>query len=163
MSTATHNTSSLHQPVEPPRVSLTGNAQSSRLAGCTVMVIDDSMTIRRSAEIMLKQAGCSVVLANDGFEALEKVALHKPDLIFVDVLMPRLNGYQTCALLKRSGAHRHIPVVMLSSKDGIYDRAIGNAAGSNQYLTKPFNKETLLMAVEAHIRARDAGRARLHS
>ncbi len=114
------------------------------------MVIDDSNTIRRSAEIFLVQAGCRVVLAEDGFDALAKIADHEPDVIFVDVMMPRLDGYQTCALIKRNPRFKGTPVIMLSSKDGLFDRARGRMVGSDQYLTKPFTKEGLLSAVAAH-------------
>ena len=116
------------------------------LTGLKVMVIDDSNTIRRSAEIFLKQSGCQVILAEDGFDALAKIADHDPDLIFCDILMPRLDGYQTCALIKKSPRFRAIPVVMLSSKDGLFDRARGRMVGSDQYLTKPFTKDALLRA-----------------
>jgi twitching motility two-component system response regulator PilG len=117
------------------------------LSGKKVMVVDDSNTIRRSAEIFLTQAGCEVVLATDGFDALVKVAQEEPDMIFVDVVMPRLNGYQICALLKRS-KHKDIPVAMLSSLDGLQDRVKGKEAGSSGYLTKPFTKDNLLKVVE---------------
>ncbi|MBI5329103.1 MAG: twitching motility response regulator PilG [Betaproteobacteria bacterium] len=115
-----------------------------------VMVIDDSNTIRRSAEIFLTQAGCEVILAEDGFDALAKIADHHPDLIFVDIMMPRLDGYQTCALIKKNTRFRETPVVMLSSKDGLFDRARGRLVGSDEYLTKPFSKDTLLEAVRKH-------------
>ena len=115
------------------------------------MVIDDSNTIRRSAEIFLGQAGCEVFLAEDGFDALAKIADHLPDLIFVDVMMPRLDGYQTCALIKKNPKFKATPVVMLSSKDGLFDRARGRMVGSDQYLTKPFTKDSLLAAVSAHV------------
>ena len=121
------------------------------LQGVKVMVIDDSNTIRRSAEIFLLQAGCTVILAEDGFDALAKIADHQPDLVFVDIMMPRLDGYQTCALIKKSGKHRATPVIMLSSKDGIFDRARGRLAGSDRYLTKPFTKEGLLAAVSEYV------------
>ena len=111
------------------------------------MVIDDSNTIRRSAEIFLLQAGCTVILAEDGFDALAKIADHQPDLVFVDIMMPRLDGYQTCALIKKNAKFQRTPVVMLSSKDGLFDRARGRMVGSDQYLTKPFTKESLLKAV----------------
>ena len=133
-----------------------------RLSGVKVIVIDDSKTIRRSAEILLMQAGCEVVFAEDGFDALEKISVHRPDLIFADVLMPRLDGYQTCALIKRSGLYKHIPVIMLTSKDTLFDRARGHLVGSSQFLTKPFSKETLLRTVEAHVQSRRAGPAQLH-
>jgi len=123
----------------------------SNLAGVKVMVIDDSNTIRRSAEIFLGQAGCEVVLAEDGFDALAKIADHHPDLIFVDVMMPRLDGYQTCALIKKNPRFKATPVVMLSSKDGLFDRARGRMVGSDQYLTKPFTKDSLLAAVDEHV------------
>jgi twitching motility two-component system response regulator PilG len=119
-----------------------------------VLVIDDSNTIRRSAEIFLAQAGCQVVLAEDGFDALAKIADHAPDLIFVDIMMPRLDGYQTCALIKKNARLKSTPVIMLSSKDGLFDRARGRLAGSDEYLTKPFTKESLLRSVASHTRAR---------
>jgi twitching motility two-component system response regulator PilG len=122
----------------------------SPIRGTRVMVIDDSNTIRRSAEIFLKQAGCEVILANDGFEALAKVNDHQPAIIFCDILMPRLDGYQTCALIKRSPRFSRTPVVMLSSKDGLFDRARGRMVGSSEYLTKPFTKDSLLTAVLQH-------------
>ena len=118
--------------------------EPSALTGVKVMVIDDSNTIRRSAEIFLLQAGCTVILADDGFDALAKIADHQPDLIFVDIMMPRLDGYQTCALIKKNAKFHQTPVVMLSSKDGLFDRARGRMVGSDQYLTKPFTKESLL-------------------
>lgn len=122
-------------------------AAPANLAGLKVMVIDDSNTIRRSAEIFLGQAGCKVILAEDGFDALAKIADHEPELIFCDILMPRLDGYQTCALIKKSPRFSDIPVIMLSSKDGLFDRARGRMVGSEQYLTKPFTKDSLLRAV----------------
>jgi len=115
-----------------------------------VMVIDDSSTIRRSAEIFLLQAGCEVILAEDGFDALAKIADHQPDVIFVDIMMPRLDGYQTCALIKKNSRFSTTPVIMLSSKDGLFDRARGRLVGSDEYLTKPFTKDTLLTAVRQH-------------
>ncbi|MFN7570222.1 MAG: twitching motility response regulator PilG [Betaproteobacteria bacterium] len=114
------------------------------------MVIDDSNTIRRSAEIFLAQAGCEVILAGDGFEALAKIHDYQPDIVFCDIVMPRLDGYQTCALIKRSARFAHTPVVMLSSKDGLFDRARGRMVGSSEYLTKPFTKDGLLAAVRQH-------------
>ena len=126
------------------------------LAGVKVMVIDDSNTIRRSAEIFLLQAGCTVILAEDGFDALSKIADHAPELIFVDIMMPRLDGYQTCSLIKKNQRFRSTPVVMLSSKDGLFDRARGRMVGSDQYLTKPFTKDSLLKAVGAHVRRTSA-------
>ncbi len=121
--------------------------QPAELTGLKVMVIDDSNTIRRSAEIFLGQAGCKVIVAEDGFDALAKIADNDPDLIFCDILMPRLDGYQTCALIKKSPRFHEIPVIMLSSKDGLFDRARGRMVGSEQYLTKPFTKDSLLRAV----------------
>lgn len=112
-----------------------------------IMVIDDSSTIRRSAEIFLGQVGYQVVLAEDGFDALAKINDSHPDLIFCDILMPRLDGYQTCALIKKSAKFRDTPVIMLSSKDGLFDRARGTMVGSDEYLTKPFTKESLLKTV----------------
>lgn len=112
-----------------------------------VLVIDDSNTIRRSAEIFLKQGGYEVVLAEDGFDALSKVNDHAPDVIFCDILMPRLDGYQTCAIIKRNPRFAHTPVIMLSSKDGLFDKARGRMVGSQDYLTKPFTKDQLLQAV----------------
>lgn len=112
-----------------------------------VLVIDDSNTIRRSAEIFLKQGGYEVVLAEDGFDALAKVTDHEPDLIFCDILMPRLDGYQTCAIIKRNPRFAGTPVIMLSSKDGLFDKARGRMVGSQDYLTKPFTKDQLLQAV----------------
>ena len=121
------------------------------LAGLKVMVIDDSKTIRRTAETLLKKAGCEVFTATDGFEALAKIADHRPDIIFVDIMMPRLDGYQTCALIKHNQAFKNMPVIMLSSKDGLFDRARGRIVGSEQYLTKPFAKEELLGAIKRHV------------
>ena len=118
-----------------------------------VLVIDDSNTIRRSAEIFLKQGGYQVLLAEDGFDALSKVNDHEPDLIFCDILMPRLDGYQTCAIIKRNTKFANTPVIMLSSKDGLFDKARGRMVGSQDYLTKPFTKDQLLQAVEQHRRA----------
>ncbi|MFA7504181.1 MAG: response regulator [Burkholderiaceae bacterium] len=122
------------------------------LSGIRVMVIDDSNTIRRSAEIFLGKAGARVILAEDGFDALAKIADHEPQLIFCDILMPRLDGYQTCAMIKRSPRFRDIPVVMLSSKDGLFDRARGRMVGSDRYLTKPFSKDSLLSTVAEFVR-----------
>jgi twitching motility two-component system response regulator PilG len=124
------------------------------LKGVKVMIIDDSNTIRRSAEIFLSQAGCEVILAQDGFDALSKITDHEPDVVFVDIMMPRLDGYQTCSLIKRNAKYRATPVIMLSSKDGLFDRARGRMVGSDEYLTKPFTKDTLLTAVREHAGAR---------
>jgi twitching motility two-component system response regulator PilG len=127
------------------------------LAGVRVMVIDDSNTIRRSAEIFLLQAGATVILAEDGFDALAKIADYQPEVVFVDIMMPRLDGYQTCALIKKNPRFAATPVVMLSSKDGLFDRARGRMVGSNEYLTKPFTKDSLLKTVEAHVRGASGG------
>ncbi len=119
--------------------------------GVKVMVIDDSKTIRRTAETLLKKAGCEVVTAIDGFEALAKITDQNPDLIFVDIMMPRLDGYQTCALIKKNPNYRDTPVVLLTSKDGLFDRARGRIVGSDLYLTKPFTKDELLGAIREHL------------
>ena len=129
-------------------------AEGPDVTGVKVMVIDDSNTIRRSAEIFLAQAGYQVLLAEDGFDALSKISDHHPDLIFVDIMMPRLDGYQTCALIKKNPRYAGTPVIMLSSKDGLFDRARGRMVGSDEYLTKPFTKDSLLKAVLAHIALR---------
>lgn len=113
-----------------------------------VLVIDDSNTIRRSAEIFLKQGGHEVMLAEDGFDALAKVSDYQPDLIFCDILMPRLDGYQTCAIIKRNPKFSGVPIVMLSSKDGVFDKARGRMVGAQDYLTKPFTKDQLLQAIQ---------------
>ncbi len=122
----------------------------SKHSGVKVLVIDDSNTIRRSAELFLTQAGYNVILAEDGFSALTKITEHHPDVIFVDVMMPRLDGYQACALIKRNARFRRTPVIMLSSKDGVFDRARGRLVGSDEYLTKPFTKDDLVRAVRQH-------------
>lgn len=122
----------------------------------TVMVIDDSKTIRRTAETLLQKVGCTVVTATDGFDALAKIADSRPDIIFVDIMMPRLDGYQTCALIKNNSEFRATPVVMLSSKDGLFDKAKGRVVGCDQYLTKPFSKSELLGAISAHAKPHHA-------
>ncbi|MEJ2395434.1 MAG: response regulator [Candidatus Thiodiazotropha sp.] len=122
------------------------------ISGVKVMVIDDSKTIRRTAESLLKKAGCEVTTATDGFEALAMIADHHPDVIFVDIMMPRLDGYQTCALIKHNDVFKSIPVIMLSSKDGLFDRARGRIVGSEQYLTKPFTKDELLGAIRRYVK-----------
>jgi twitching motility two-component system response regulator PilG len=132
---------------------------TAELAGIKVMVIDDSNTIRRSAEIFLLQAGCAVILAEDGFDALAKIADHQPDVVLVDIMMPRLDGYQTCALIKKNARFAATPVIMLSSKDGLFDRARGRMVGSDEYLTKPFTRESLVGAIAAHAVARTGARA----
>ena len=123
------------------------------LNGLRVMVIDDSKTIRRTAETLLTREGCEVVTAMDGFEALSKIADHDPQIIFVDIMMPRLDGYQTCALIKNNQVFRNTPVIMLSSKDGLFDKARGRIVGSEQYVTKPFTREELLDAIRTHVNA----------
>ena len=125
-------------------------ADTNDLNGIKVMVIDDSNTIRRSAEIFLKQAGCEIILAEDGFDALAKITDRQPDIIFVDVMMPRLDGYQTCSLIKKNSRFKSTPVIMLSSKDGLFDKARGRIVGSNEYLTKPFTKDSLLSTVQRY-------------
>lgn len=130
-----------------------GKLSLEELSTVKVMVIDDSNTIRRSAEIFLKASGCEVILAEDGFDALAKISNEHPDLIFVDIMMPRLDGYQTCSLIKRNARYKTTPVIMLSSKDGLFDRARGRMVGSDQYLTKPFTQETLIDAVQIYAAA----------
>jgi twitching motility two-component system response regulator PilG len=124
------------------------------LTGIKVVLIDDSNTIRRSGEIFLSQAGCQVVLAEDGFEGLSRVVDTRPDVIFVDIMMPRLDGYQTCALIKNNPEFKNTPVVMLTSKDSLFDRARGQLVGSDQYLTKPFSKKSLIDAVIAQVQSK---------
>lgn len=121
--------------------------------GLKVMVIDDSKTIRRTAETLLQKAGCTVVTATDGFDALAKIADTNPDIIFVDIMMPRLDGYQTCALIKNNAAFKSTPVIMLSSKDGLFDKAKGRIVGADEYLTKPFSKEELFSAIRLYVKA----------
>ena len=116
-----------------------------------VLVIDDSNTIRRSAEMFLRQAGFEVILAEDGFDALAKISDHQPRVILVDIMMPRLDGYQTCAVIKHNSAFKDTPVILLSSRDGLFDKARGRVVGSDQFLTKPFSKEELLDAIRAHV------------
>ena len=115
------------------------------------MVVDDSKTIRRSAESLLTKAGCEVITAGDGFESLAKIAESEPDIIFIDIMMPRLDGYQACALIKNNSKFKDTPVIMLTSKDSIFDRARGRLVGSEQYLTKPFSREDLLGAIKEHV------------
>ena len=121
------------------------------LSGLKILVVDDSKTIRRTAETLLTKEGCQVFTAIDGFDALSKIADHQPDLIFVDIMMPRLDGYETCSLIKHNKTFRETPVIMLSSKDGLFDRARGRIVGSEQYLTKPFTKDELLGAISNQI------------
>ena len=119
--------------------------------GLKAMIIDDSKTIRRTAETLLKKVGCEVITAVDGFDALAKIADHRPDIIFVYIMMPRLDGYQTCSLIKRNRTFKETPVIMLSSKDGLFDKAKGRIVGSDQYLTKPFSRDELLGAIQRHV------------
>jgi len=133
-------------------VSQAAQAEERAPGPIKVLVIDDSNTIRRSAEMFLREAGYEVILAEDGFDALAKIADHQPRLIFVDIMMPRLDGYQTCALIKQNPKLKATPVIMLSSKDGVFDRARGRLAGSDRYLTKPFTKEGLIAAVNEYIK-----------
>ena len=123
----------------------------SDLQGLKILVIDDSKTIRRTAETLLAKEGCEVYTAVDGFDAPSKIADHRPDIIFVDIMMPRLDGYQTCSLIKHNRVFKDTPVIMLSSKDGLFDRARGRLVGSEQYLTKPFTKDELLGAIQSHV------------
>jgi len=129
-------------------------SRNGSLNGLKVMVIDDSKTIRRTAETLLKKEGCDVVTAIDGFEALAKISDQQPNIIFVDIMMPRLDGYQTCALIKNNQIFKSTPVIMLSSKDGLFDKARGRIVGSEQYLTKPFTREELLGAIRKHVEVR---------
>jgi len=130
---------------------VSSDTEETSLEGVKVMVIDDSKTIRRTAETLLKKAGCVVVTATDGFEALAKITDQNPDVIFVDIMMPRLDGYQTCALIKKNHNYKNTPVILLTSKDGLFDRARGRIVGSDRYLTKPFTKDELLSAIKEHL------------
>lgn len=116
----------------------------------TVMVVDDSATILRTAETLLKREGFNVVTADDGFEALPKIVEHQPAIIFMDIMMPRLDGYQTCSVIKNNSIFKDTPVIMLSSKDGVFDKARGKLVGSEQFVTKPFTKDDLLEAIQQH-------------
>jgi twitching motility two-component system response regulator PilG len=127
------------------------SSASRSLNGLKILVVDDSKTIRRTAETLLTKEGCQVFTAIDGFDALSKIADHQPDLIFVDIMMPRLDGYETCSLIKHNKMFKETPVIMLSSKDGLFDRARGRIVGSEQYLTKPFTKDELLSAVSNQV------------
>ncbi len=129
---------------------MSSNASRS-MSGLKILVVDDSKTIRRTAETLLTKEGCQVFTAIDGFDALSKIADHQPDLIFVDIMMPRLDGYETCSLIKHNKVFKETPVIMLSSKDGLFDRARGRIVGSEQYLTKPFTKDELLGAISNQI------------
>ena len=135
-----------------PRVETSVSADvAGDLRGLKILVIDDSKTIRRTAETLLSKEGCQVYTAVDGFDALAKIADHRPNIIFVDIMMPRLDGYQTCALIKHNRTFKDTPVIMLSSKDGLFDRARGRIVGSERYLTKPFTKDELLGAIRGHV------------
>jgi twitching motility two-component system response regulator PilG len=125
--------------------------EAGDLHGLKILVIDDSRTIRRTAETLLSKEGCQVFTAVDGFDALAKIADHRPDIIFVDIMMPRLDGYQTCSLIKHNRTFSKTPVIMLSSKDGLFDRARGRIVGSEHYLTKPFTRDELLGAIRSHV------------
>jgi len=127
------------------------NNASRSLSGLKILVVDDSKTIRRTAETLLTKEGCQVFTAIDGFDALSKIADHQPDLIFVDIMLPRLDGYETCSLIKHNKMFKETPVIMLSSKDGLFDRARGRIVGSEQYLTKPFTKDELLGAISNQV------------
>ena len=124
---------------------------ASNLQGLKILIIDDGKTIRRTAETLLSKEGCTVFTAVDGFDALSKIADHRPDVIFVDIMMPRLDGYQTCSLIKHNSNFKDTPVIMLSSKDGLFDRARGRIVDSEQYLTKPFTKDELLGAITRQV------------
>ena len=149
------DTQRVHEHTAPAGASVVGSEREQDFSGMKVMVIDDSKTIRRTAETLLKKAGCEVVTATDGFEALSKITDQSPDIIFVDIMMPRLDGYQTCALIKHNSVFKKTPVIMLSSKDGLFDKARGRIVGSEQYLTKPFTKEELLGAIKRHVKKAD--------
>lgn len=127
------------------------NDVQSEFSGLKVMVIDDSKTIRRTAETLLKKAGCDVLTAENGFEALPIISAQHPDILFIDIMMPRLDGYQTCSLIKNNAKFQNTPIIMLSSKDGLFDRAKGRVVGAEQYLTKPFTREDLLGAIRTHL------------
>ena len=135
---------------EPLNSTVDGAESAATAKKLRVLVVDDSATIRRSAETMLANEGCEVITAENGFEALSKITRHHPDMIFVDIMMPRLDGYQTCAIIKNNAEFRETPVVMLTSKDGLFDMARGRVVGSDQYLTKPFTRDELLGAVKQH-------------
>lgn len=129
---------------------MTEATSGNDLVGKKIMIVDDSNTIRRSAEIFLAQSGCEVILAIDGFDAMAKIIDHQPDVIFLDIVMPRLDGYQACMLIKKNPRFHSVPVIMLSSKSGLFDRARGRMVGSDEYLTKPFTKEGLLNTIKKH-------------
>jgi twitching motility two-component system response regulator PilG len=140
-----------YNPVFEPEEAHVAEDTAIDLHGLKILLIDDSKTIRRTAETLLAKEGCTVFTAVDGFDALSKIADHRPDLIFVDIMMPRLDGYQTCSLIKHNASFRSTPVIMLSSKDGLFDRARGRIVGSEQYLTKPFTRDELLGAIATQV------------
>ncbi len=144
--------SSVRVAANPEGQYVNDTVNGNSLAGLRVMVIDDSKTIRRTAETLLKKVGCDVLTAVDGFEALAKISDQKPQLIFVDIMMPRLDGYQTCALIKNNKQFSATPVIMLSSKDGLFDKARGRIVGAEQYLTKPFTRDELLGSIRQYAR-----------
>lgn len=113
-----------------------------------ILIIDDSQTIRRTAEVLLKKEGYEIRCAKDGFEALSIITGYQPDIIFLDIMMPRLDGYQTCTLIKTNVKYKHIPIILLSSKDGLLDKAKGKISGASFYLTKPFLKDELLDVIQ---------------
>jgi twitching motility two-component system response regulator PilG len=129
----------------------TDSPQDDSFRDIKVMVVDDSKTIRRTAELLLKNAGCEVFTATDGFDALATVLNHQPDIIFIDIMMPRLDGYQTCSLIKNNQILKKTPIIMLSSKDGLFDRAKGRIVGSQEHLTKPFTRDALLNVIKRHV------------
>lgn len=129
---------------------MNNDSEQTEFSGLKIMFIDDSKTIRRAAEALLKKTGCDILLAENGFEALPVISANHPDIIFVDVMMPRLDGYQTCVLIKNNPQFQATPVIMLSSKDGVFDRAKGRVVGSDQYLTKPFTRDDLFSAIRTH-------------
>ncbi len=152
---ALHRTSDVET---TPAQGFEGDSADVNSTRATVMVIDDSKTIRRSAENLLQKEGWSVVTAVDGFDALAKVVEHEPDLVLADIMMPRLDGYQTCALIKNNDRYSHTPVIMLSSKDSLFDKARGRVVGSDQYLTKPFSRDELISTVRKHLQNRPVKR-----
>ena len=134
-----------------PPAATTASTTATKATPRRILVVDDSETIRRSAEIFLRLSGMETLLASDGFDALAKICDYNPDLILVDIMMPRLDGYQMCQIVKQHPKHAQVPVIMLSSKDGVFDRARGNIAGSDEYLTKPFTRDMLINTINAHL------------
>jgi twitching motility two-component system response regulator PilG len=130
--------------------------ENYNLEGLKIMLVDDSKTILRSAEMFLaEKKGCQVITAEDGFESLSLISKDRPDIIFMDIMMPKLDGYQTCALIKSNEEYADIPVIMLSSKHNLFDMARGRLSGSEKYLTKPFTHDDLIGAIVSHIHATD--------